>query len=173
MKKFFLLFFLFVLLIGGVSYLFIKDSEKVLDHKVVEIKRCSFDLILQQRGELEASKYVKIKSKIPSNRAKIVEMVKEGEYVTKGRIIARFDIKPFMEKMDKWRYKIEEAKSGLIKAKKELDVFKNSSAEEVEKLKKSIELATLKLNDIKFGSGKIKLDEYSKKIERDFIKIHF
>jgi len=165
MKRFFLLFFLFILLIGGVSYLFVGGNEKVLDHKVVEVKRCDFDLILQQRGELEASKYVKIKSKIPSNRAKIVEMVKEGEYVTKGRIIARFDIKPFMEKMDKWRYKIEEAKSSLIKAKKELEIFKNSSVEEIEKIKKSIELAKLKLNDVKFGSGKMKLDEYDKKIK--------
>ena len=146
------------------------DNENKIKYETV--KKSSFDLKLIQRGTLEASRFVQIKSSILSNRAKLVEIIPEGTEVSKGAIIARFDIKPFMDDLNKWIHKLKDAEASLIKAQKEVEIHKNKSIESIEKLKKSIEIGKINLEDINHGSGLIDLKELKQKIEQENRKVN-
>lgn len=155
------------ILIILITFSFFNSEESNIQQKYEKIQFRSFDLKLTQRGTLEASRFVQIKSSILSNRAKIVELIPEGTKVSKGQIIARFDTKPFIDDMTKWKYKLEEAKATQIKVQKELEIHKSKSNENIEKLKKSIEVAKIKLQDIRLGEGTVKLNEYKQKIYQE------
>jgi len=159
------------LLIGVVLHSFFRVDEKTIEQKTAFSKKRDFKLVLKQRGVLEASEFVQIKSNILSNRAKIVHLIAEGKYVSKGEIIARFDIKPFMDEVSKWQYKIKESNSALVKADKEIEIHQNQTLLDKEKLKKSIDIAKLNLDDIKNGSGKVALNELKQKVDQESRKV--
>ena len=115
-----------VFIIGIVIFSFLDYSEQK-SYKFEIIKKQNFMLYLRERGTLEASRFIQISSPILSNRAKIVEMLPEGSSIEKGEIIARFDIKPFMDDINEMKYKIKEAKANLVNAQKELDIQKHLS----------------------------------------------
>jgi RND family efflux transporter MFP subunit len=165
MKKnlFLLVPFIFILLL---SLLFFSSNKSENRIKYERVKKSSFDLKIVQRGTLEASRFMQIKSSILSNRAKLVELIPEGTKVSKGVIIARFDIKPFMDDLNQWIHKQKEAEALLVKAQKEVKIHENKSIESVEKLKKSIEIEKLDLDDINFGSGLVDYDDLQQKIEQ-------
>jgi HlyD family secretion protein len=168
-KLLILLPFLAIFLIASIVF---NDQSNTNITKYESVKKRSFDLKLVQRGTLEASRFVQIKSSILSNRAKIVELIPEGTRVNKGTIIARFDIKPFMDELNNWQQKLKEAKALLVKAQKEVKIHENKSIESVEKLKKSIEIEKINLEDINYGSGLVDLNEYKQKIEQSKRKVN-
>jgi len=159
-------FFAFVLLI--ILFLlvssFSNDEKATLKYETV--KKLSFDLTLNQRGILQASRFVQIKSKILSNRAKLVELIPEGTEVNAGEIIARYDTKPFQDELDKWIHKEKEAQAAYIKAQKEVEIHKNKSINDVQKLKKSIEIMKINLSDINYGEGKVTFNEHQQTINK-------
>ena len=163
MKKGILLVIPFIIVFIIAVWFFESKSETVA-LKYTEVKNNSFDLKLVQRGTLEASRFVQIKSSLLSNRAKLVELIPEGSTVGAGDIIARFDIKPFMDELNKWQQKEKEAQATLVKAEKEVEIHKNKSIESVEKLKKSIEIEKINLEDVMFGEGLVSLNEFKREI---------
>ncbi|MEA2017977.1 MAG: efflux RND transporter periplasmic adaptor subunit [Campylobacterota bacterium] len=170
MKKNLILAIPFIIIFISAILLFNSDDNKNII-KYETVKKSSFDLKLIQRGTLEASRFIQIKSQILSNRAKLVELIPEGTQVSKGVILARFDIKPFMDDLNKWMHKQKEAEAALIKAEKEVEIHKNKSIESIEKLKKSIEIEKINLQDIKHGSGLVDLNELKQKIEQESRKV--
>jgi len=94
-------------------------------------------------------------------------MLPEGSSVDKGEIIARFDIKPFMDDINEMKYKIKEANANLVNAQKELDIQKSRNRQTIKNIKASIEIAKIKLNDIKKGSGLIKEMELKQAVEQE------
>ncbi|NEW61157.1 HlyD family efflux transporter periplasmic adaptor subunit [Sulfurovum sp. bin170] len=147
------------------SYLFVDNRN--IEYRKAVVKRDSYSLKISNYGTLEASKFVQIKSEIPSNRAKIIEIIDEGSRVKKGQIVARFDISAFMEEMNNLRYKINQAEALLSKTKKELEVFKRAGEDNIQKIKKSIQIAKINLRDVKLGSGKVKENELRQEIVRE------
>jgi len=160
-------FILPFILISLLAYFFNKERTKEKHYKFVKVEKKSFNLTISQRGELEASRMIHIKSKISSNKAKIIELVKEGTDVKKGEIIGRFDTQPFNDNLTKWSYKLSDGETKLIKVQKEVEIHKNQIKADKESLTKAIEIAKMNLNDIKFGSGLIKLQEYKQKIKKE------
>ncbi|MEA1917744.1 MAG: efflux RND transporter periplasmic adaptor subunit [Campylobacterota bacterium] len=159
------------LIIFFIAISFFSNSEQKVIEKYESVKKRSFEIQLIQRGTLEASRFVQIKSSILSNRAKLVELIPEGTNVNKGTIIARFDIKPFMDEMNKWQHKLKEAEASLIKAQKEVEIHENKSIESIEKLKKSIELEEINLDDVNHGGGRVALNELKQQIEQENRKV--
>jgi HlyD family secretion protein len=155
---------LFIFSFVIVFFLF-RDTNEIEYQKVL-VEKNSFDLKISTYGTLEASRLVQIKSHIPSNNAKILELIDEGTEVNKGEIISRLDITKFMEDLHNIEYKINESEALLAKAQKELDVFKRQSKDEVQKTQKSIQIAKINLKDVKHGSGKVRENE----LRQDVIK---
>ncbi len=169
-KNIFLILPFILIVISSVIFFGNDDNKNKIKYETV--KKNSFDLKLIQRGTLEASRFVQIKSSILSNRAKLVELIPEGTKVQTGMIIARFDIKPFMDDLNNWQYKFKEAQALLVKAQKEVEIHKNKTIESIEKLKKSIEIEKLSLDDINYGSGLVDFNEYQQKIEQEKRKVN-
>lgn len=167
MKTRYILILLPFLLIGLFIY-FLSTSEKTVKYTdPIKVKRGNLTLFLHERGVLKAAKDIHIKSTIQSNRAKLIEIIPEGSKVQKGQIIARFDTKPFMDDLTKEQYKEQEAEVSLIKIKKEIKIHENKSIQSIKKLRKSIEIATLKLNNIKKGDGLNKLKEIKQSVTQE------
>ena len=167
MNKNYIYFSIPFLLILIIALLFNKDSRSQQEYQYVMVKKETFDLKIVERGELEASRLIQIKSKITSNKAKIIEMTNEGTYVSKGEIVARFDTQPFNEDLDKWRHKLNEGEANLIKAQKELEIHKNQIKADIDRLEKAIEIAKMNLDDEKLGSGLVKLEEFKQQITKE------
>lgn len=123
------------------------------------VQRMDSNLSLNIRGVLEASKFVQITSPILSNHAKIIELKPEGSLVRQGEIIARFDIKPFMDTLDTLSFKVEEAKATFIRAQKDIGIQKSQNMQALKSVQSAIEITKINLNDIKNGEGLIKLQE--------------
>ncbi len=170
MKKIYIFIFLIIIFIILIFQL--KEPEKAeVNYQVVKVSKQSFELKLIERGTLEALRFVQIKSPILSNRAKIIEMLPEGSVVKSGDIIARFDTKAFLDEVTKWEHKIKITKSNLIKAQKEIEIHKTQSKDNIEKLKKSIEIANINLDNIKNGKGVVKFNELKQRVLQEKRKL--
>jgi len=169
MKKYIYFLLPFLIILFSTIWSFKDDNNNKTKYETV--KKTSFDLKLVQRGTLEASRFVQIKSSILSNRAKLVELIPEGTKVNSGTIIARFDIKPFMDDLSNWQHKLKEAQAALVKAQKEVKIHENKSIESIEKIKKSIEIEEINLNDINYGGGLVDLNELKQKIKQEKRKV--
>lgn len=159
-----------VLMIVLASFAFMGPSEKEVE-KFERIRHHDLLFYLTERGTLKASRFVQITSPILSNRAKIVEMRPEGSLVDKGEIIARFDIKPFMDDINTMRFKIKEANANLVNAQKELEIATSENIEAIKSIKASMEIAKIKLNDIIKGSGRIKEMELKQAVKQEKRKL--
>lgn len=165
MKSALWLFLPIIILIVLVNYIYTQDT--VYNAPIVNVKPASFDLLLSERGTLEASRFVQVVSPILSNRAKIVEMLPEGSKVKQDQIIARFDIKSFMDDATKWKYSIKEANAALVQAEKELQIQQSRIDESRQNILSSIEIAQINLNDIQWGNGEIKLQELQQTLQQE------
>jgi RND family efflux transporter MFP subunit len=155
------------LLIVLIAIIFNKSENSTKTQTFATVEQKSFYLEIIERGELEASRLIQIKSKITSNKAKIIELTQEGDFVAKGEIIARFDIDPFSEDLSKWEHKLNEGESKLTKAQKELEIHKNKIQADIDTMTKAIEIAKMNLDDEKLGSGLVKLQELQQQIKQD------
>lgn len=168
MKKLYIFIALFITFLTIFTIFKSFNQNRVdINYKLSKVEIQDIELKLVERGTLEASRFIQIKSNIISNRAKIVELLNEGSFATKGSIIARFDKKPFIDEMKKWEYKIKIARANLIKAEKEIEILQTQSKDEVEKLKKAFELATINLDNSKNGKGFIKFNELKQKVAQE------
>lgn len=161
MKKFF--FIIPFILIGVIAY-FLFYNTKEQKPKLTHVVEGNITLSIHERGVLRASRDVSIKSPIVSNRAKLVEILPEGSTVQKGDMIAKLDTKPFLDDINNWKYKIQEAQIALLKAKKELEVHISKSIENIKKITASIEIEQLNINNIRQGDGLNKLYELRQKV---------
>jgi len=162
------IFVLFPFLLIALFVFFLSSRENTPKYAGETIvKQGDLTLFLHERGVLKAAKDIHIKSKIQSNRAKLIEIIPEGSRVQKGQIIARFDTKPFIDDLTKEQYKVKEAEVGIIKIEKEIKIHKNKSIQSIKKLKKSIEIEILKLNNIKLGDGLNKLKEIKQSVTQE------
>ena len=144
-----------------VYFLFI-DKESIKYREAI-VKREPFKLKISTYGTLEASNFVQIKSSI-MGQVKLIEIIPEGSRVEKGQIVARFDITTLMDSMNDLIFRINQSEAILAKNKKELEVFKRESKDAIEKIKKSIQIAKINIRDEKFGSGKVKENEFKHSI---------
>lgn len=170
MKKIYI--FLFLLLIGAILIFNLNEPKKIeTNYKIAKVEKRDFELKLIERGGLEALRFVQIKSPILSNMAKIIEMLPEGSVVKNGDIVARFDTKAFLDEVSKWEHKIDITNSNLIKATKEIEIHKTQSIDGIEKLKKSIEIAKINLDNIKNGKGVVKFNELKQRVLQEKRKV--
>ncbi len=167
MNKNYIYFSIPFLLIFIIAILFNKNDTEEQSYQFVKVKKETFDLMIVERGELEASRLIQIKSQITSNKAKIIEMTTEGTFVSKGEIVARFDIQPFSEDLDKWQHKLNEGEAKLVKSQKELEIHQNQIQADIDTYQKAIEISKMNLDDEKFGSGLVKLDELKQQIKKE------
>ncbi|MBF0380564.1 MAG: HlyD family efflux transporter periplasmic adaptor subunit [Magnetococcales bacterium] len=134
------------------------DSQEEETTKIswVKVTRQSFTLKIHERGVVRPAKVAPIKSQISSNQATLTWMIDEGQLVNKGLVVARFDTKPFMEDLEKYEMDLIDAEARFAAAQKALLIQKEEETQKIELMEQKLEIAHIKANDLKHGSGELK-----------------
>ncbi len=151
----FLLFSIIAMLIAVVSVgLLLSDSDDITkNQRSYSIKPINIEFYVRERGFLRPAKVVHIKSNIESNRAQLIWMLPEGELVKKGDLVARFDAKPLLEKLEKAEQEYADSVAKLENYKKLYEIEKEQQKGMLEEAKRKVEMAKIKADDIRNGSG--------------------
>ncbi len=78
------------------------------------VKAAPFSSKVVESGVLRSMNSITISSSLPSNRAKIIKLVREGKYVNKGDLLVEFDDEPLLKDKQKTEADIHELE-GLLK----------------------------------------------------------
>jgi len=134
--------------------------------QVYTVAKKNFTLFATERGVVSPAKISPINSKISSNQAKIVWLVKEGTQVKKGEIVARFDTKPFVDQLQKAEQDYSDAKATHVAARKMLSLQKEEEEGKIEEAARKLEIAKIQANNIKNGSGPLKQKVFAQKLHQ-------
>ncbi|MDX8390357.1 MAG: HlyD family efflux transporter periplasmic adaptor subunit [Mariprofundaceae bacterium] len=161
-----------MLLVGG-SFLFSNTSgeQSLQQVQAAKVIRQSFDLEVVERGVIRPANIVPVQSNISSNQAKLVWLLPEGTEVKKGEMIARFDTKPFQDKLDIAKQDLIDSEARLMAAEKAVHLKKEENAGKHEAAKQELEIARIKAKDKKEGSSRLKrsqLEQQKRKIKRQY-----
>ena len=123
---------------------------------VYTVGRKDFTVYVHERGIVQPAQIAPIASQISSNQAKIVWLVPEGIQVKKGMLVARFDTKPFMDRLEKAEQDHLDAFATYQAAQKALALQKEEEEGKIEAAKRKLEIAQVEAADILNGSGPMK-----------------
>jgi multidrug resistance efflux pump len=107
-----------------------------------------FDIYVVETATLDAKQSVTLSSSLPSDRAKIIYLVPEGEYLERGDLVARFDPAPFESDIQRYRNEIVEAQAFLKQSQAELKLQEHNGEDRVQTLDYQIELAKLRITKL-------------------------
>ena len=148
----------------AVLYLFSGQDDPKSVYHYVRAELQSFKLMVTERGIVRPARVVSIKSKVASNQGKLVWLFDEGRIVNRGLLVARFDSKPLMDKLDKAEQDLADAEAQLAAELKNLELLKEEGASRLEAAGRSLEIARLKADDLKNGSGKLKRRQIAQQV---------
>jgi len=115
----------------------------------------SFLHYVRERGHVEPARVAQVRSEIPSNQAKLVWLRAEGEKIVKGALVAQFDTKPFMDKLEKAGQSLVDAESKVRSAEQALQLQREENEARMEAVERKLEIAEIKANDLREGTGKL------------------
>jgi multidrug efflux pump subunit AcrA (membrane-fusion protein) len=132
----------------------------------VQVEARSFRLSVMERGVVIPARVSPVSSKISSNQAKIVWLIREGIRVEKGTLIARFDTKPFLDKLHKAEQLFADAEATLHASEKLLSLQKEEENGKIEEAFRKLEIAKIQANNIENGSGPLKRKIFEQKLHQ-------
>ncbi|MEM7209655.1 MAG: HlyD family efflux transporter periplasmic adaptor subunit [Pseudomonadota bacterium] len=156
----------------SVSFLWTRPWEETVRSKIHQIDRVSFDQVVRERGYVAPAKVVKIRSEIPSNQAKLVWLAEEGQLYKKGNLVAQFDSKPFTDKLEVAQQVYVDAQAKLENAKQALELQQEENQARLEAVARKIEIARIKADDIRNGTGQLtrkKLELAIEQVQRQHV----
>jgi len=140
-----------------IGYLFLESKElPSAKEKIFTVIRGDLSASIVDRGLVRPARVAPVSSMISSNQAKIVWLVPEGTKVVKGTLIAKFDTKPFQDNLHKAEQLFGDAEATFLAAGKLLDLQKEEEAGKIEESVRKMEIAGIKANNLKNGSGPLK-----------------
>lgn len=159
-------FFVFLIWFGA-GFFFSSDSGMEKEGgRFVPVEEKSFRMSILERGLVIPAKVSPISSRISSNQAKIVWLIKEGTRVKKGTLIARFDTKPFLDKLLKAEQLSADAEATLHATEKLLSLQKEEENGKIEEAVRKLEIAKIQANNIENGTGPLKRKIFEQKLHQ-------
>lgn len=132
------------------------ETDSVKEPALVTVEKRSFMAQVVDRGIVRPGQISPISSMISSNQAKIVWLLQEGNKVSKGSIVARFDTKPFIDSLHKAEQLYGDARATHLASQKLLILQKEEEEGKIEEAKRKLEIAGIKSKNILKGSGPLK-----------------
>lgn len=114
-----------------------------------KVKRGSFSIYVVESATLDAKTSVTLSSELPSNQAKVLYLVPEGDLIQHGEIVAKFDPAPFEEAIQKLENEIKEEQAKLVQAQAEASLQAGENQGRLDNLAYQIKLAEIQLNNLK------------------------
>lgn len=124
------------------------------------IKTTSFSNHVLARGEVQPAKVVPIKSFVSELKSKLIWIAEDGQQVKRNEIIARFDHSPFEEKLQTEEQYLADANAQFEMLNQQLTILNEEEQKKVEKAKKELEIAKLKVSDMLHGQGPMTRELY-------------
>lgn len=122
---------LLVILAISSTWLFSEETLPVMGSAFSPLARVTegpFEVHVTAPAVLNASQSVTLSSELPSNRAKILYLATEGDLLSKGDVVARFDPSPFDDDVLRLEGEIKELNASLMQAKAE-EILQRQDAE--------------------------------------------
>ncbi len=156
---------LVILLTGGILY-FSSFLHEAPAQKPVSVRVVRDDLVLKifERGLVAPARVVPVQSTISSNQALLVWLIDEGTVVSKNQLIARFDTKPFVDKLERLEQERTDLEATIAALEKAVTMKKASLQGQVDAARRRLEIATINQDDLLNGSGPLKLRSLEKNI---------
>ena len=123
------------------------------------IDRGALRSALVETGSLRARRSLTLVSEVQGNRAKVVQLVPEGDHVAKGDVVISFDPTPFEEEILKLEAELQEASGALAEAVALLGVVDAQGLQDVESAEQRARMAELEARNVEAGSGPLALKE--------------
>jgi HlyD family secretion protein len=134
-------------------FLYWISSESPQEKEQFIIKSTSFSNHVLARGEVQPAKVIPIKSSVSDLKSKLVWIAEDGKSVKRNEVIARFDQSPFEEKLQAEEQYLADAKAQFEMLNQQLAILNEEEQKKVEKAKKELEIAKLKVSDMLHGQG--------------------
>lgn len=130
------------------------------------VQRETFTLRIHERGTVRPARVAPVKSLLSSNQAKLVWMHEEGQAVKRGQIIARFDTKPFNDALVVAEQAVIDSQTRLAGTEKALQLQREDNAAKLEAANRKLEIATIKSQDLREGTGALERRRHILAIEQ-------
>lgn len=121
--------------------------EDIQSHRV---SRRSFPVILEEKGELQASQSIDIRSEI-EGRATIIHLIEEGRHVEEGDLLVELASDEIDEKIRDAEIKVASATATFEASEKDLEILQDQNASDIRKAELGVDTARLALQ--KFEEG--------------------
>lgn len=156
---------LFAVMLSGRYFSSIDSAESAVK-TLIRVGREDLSLTMVERGLLHPAKVGGVKSNISSNQAQLVWSVEEGETVQKGQLVARFDTKPFIDRMEQAEQQLADVMATLATANKNLTVQQVEAEGRIEAAARQLDIAKIKADDLLNGSGKLQRRKLERQLEK-------
>ncbi|MCF6237707.1 MAG: hypothetical protein L3J79_02660 [Candidatus Marinimicrobia bacterium] len=123
------------------------------------VSRGDFTLSITESGMLQAIRSVTITSDLPSNRAKVIWLIKEGTYVQEGDVLVKFDPTPFKEDIKKFERQIKEAEGVLAQTREDLNLQIVKAEKDEAAMEHALKLAEMELENLIKGKAPLQQEE--------------
>ena len=133
---------------------------------IVTVQRQNFILQIYERGTVRPARVAPVKSLLSSNQAKLVWMHEEGQAVKRGQIVARFDTKPFNDALVVAEQTLIDSRTRLAATEKALQLQHEDNAAKLEAANRKLEIATIKSQDLREGTGVLERRRHTLAIEQ-------
>ncbi len=154
-------------LLALLTVLLVSAGSSAAAVTTVVVAKQSFSLEVVARGTVKPAKVVAIKSLISSNQAQLIYLHEEGVPVNAGLVIARFDTKPFMDRLLAAEQEVADTRTLLLAAQKAIHLQEEEYAGRFDAAQRNLEIAKIKLQDLKEGAGKLKRQQLQQKLQQD------
>lgn len=154
----------------GVGSVVGPDGQGTID--TFQAVRKTFRVSLQEKGELQASESIDIRSEI-GGRATIISLVAEGSSVKKGDLLVELASDSIEERVQSEQIQVASARSSAESAMRQLEILKDQNASNIRKAALSLGLKELELEKYTEGvwhqqeqDAELRIEEAEKVHER-------
>lgn len=137
-----------------------------------EVKPLTFDITLDESGELRAKQYVELKSEVEGESV-IKYLAGESSRVKKGDLVVELASDNLIEKLTGEEIELRKVRADLESARQELDIIRNENASKLSKCGIDLEVAELELRQYLEGefikllqTAEIDIEQTRSEIER-------
>ena len=149
------------------KFFFDSGPESITKKTPITVGRQSFRLEVVERGIVRPARITAVKSGISGNQGKLIWVLPEGSKVEKGLLIARFDTKPLMDDLHRVMQQFADAQAQHTVSVKASELLKESGRAKEEEAMRKLEIARIKADDFKNGSGPLKRKKLEQTVRQE------
>jgi len=147
---------LLILVASVTAYLAQDGISTSASSDFVAVTRGNLELKILGRGLVAPAKVETIQSTISSNQAQLVWILEEGAVVKQSQLIARFDTKPFIDRLERIEQELADLQATFEATEKAVIMKKIALQGRVDAAKRRLEIAKIKEEDQINGTGALR-----------------